>query len=127
MRGMVIKIRAAIDYSYTLNGSYLECVHHQDVGVTIHDTLLPHTHIRNITSKANKKLEEDEKQRRCFSGLDKVKFEMYIKPKRESSIVINSGLVLLIVRLSFTLFSEITQMTEVPSRITDMCHTGMHK
>ncbi len=26
---VVVKIRAAIDYSYTLNGSCLECVHHQ--------------------------------------------------------------------------------------------------
>ena len=72
---MVVKIRAAIDYSYTLNGSYLECVHHQkDLGVTIHDTLLPHTHIRNITSKANQKLGMI---KRCFSGLDKVKVETW--------------------------------------------------
>ncbi len=68
---VVLRIKAAIDYAYTLNGTYLDEVDSQkDLGVIISNDLMPSKHIIDITKKANSRIFM---VKRCFSGLTKQK------------------------------------------------------
>ena len=68
---VVLKIRASLDYIYTLNGTRLEEVQEQrDLEVIINNKLTPSSHIKNITSKASQRLFMI---KRCFTGLTNAK------------------------------------------------------
>jgi hypothetical protein len=70
---VVLRIRAAMNYAYTLNGTYLMTEKDQrDLGVIVSDTLTPGKHITSVTKKAKQRLGMI---RRCFTGLnsDKVR------------------------------------------------------
>ena len=64
---VVLRLRQAIDYLYTLDNVYLlEVVDQKDLGVTVTNDLKPRTHITIMTKKANQKIGII---RRCFSDL----------------------------------------------------------
>ena len=64
---MVLRVKEAIQYTYTLNGIPLESVKTQkDLGVLIANDLLPASHISQITKKASQRLGLI---RRCFTSL----------------------------------------------------------
>ncbi len=68
---VVLRIKSALDYVYTLNGTYLQEVQSQkDLGVTISNNLHPSLHIANIVKKANSRIFMI---RRCFSGFTQKK------------------------------------------------------
>ena len=68
---VVLRIKAAIKYQYSLNGVYLQEVSSQkDLGITVSNTLTPNVHINEITKKARQKTAMI---RRCFTGLDEKK------------------------------------------------------
>ena len=82
---VVLRIREAINYMYTLDGIPLATEPLQkDLGVIISDTLKPSAHITSITKKANQRIGLI---KRCFSGLnfDKVDrlFKGIIRPVLE--------------------------------------------
>ena len=68
---MVLRIKEAIKYIYTLDGIKLESVTDQkDLGVTISNSLKPKTHIEIVTKKAYQKIGMI---RRCFTNFTPVK------------------------------------------------------
>ena len=68
---VVVKLKMAFHYMYTLNGHVLEQVKSQkDLGVTISDNLKSSDHIMGMVKKANQKIGMI---RRCFSSLTKDK------------------------------------------------------
>ncbi len=68
---VVLKMKSAIQYAYTLNGTFLNEVESQnDLGVTITSDLMPSQHILNIVKKANSRIYMI---KRCFTGLTKKK------------------------------------------------------
>ena len=74
---VVLRIKAAIDYQYSLNGVYLkEVVSQKDLGITICNTLSPTKHINEIIKKAHQKIAMF---RRCFTGLDEKKVSILYK------------------------------------------------
>jgi hypothetical protein len=74
---VVLRIKAAIDYQYSLNGVYLKEVDSQkDLGITICNTLSPTKHINEIIKKAHQKIAMF---RRCFTGLDEEKVSILYK------------------------------------------------
>jgi hypothetical protein len=82
---VVLRIRAALNYQYSLNGVFLQEVAIQkDLGITISNTLTPTIHIQEIAKKARQKIAMF---RRCFSSLneDKVKilYQSIIRPALE--------------------------------------------
>ena len=71
---MVLRIREAIRYIYTLDGVNLESVDSQkDLGVTISKTLKPATHMDIITNKAYQKIGI----KQCFTNFTEVKNPWY--------------------------------------------------
>ena len=74
---VVLRIKAAIEYQYSLNGVYLQEVSDQkDLGITVSNTLTPTIHINEITKKARQKTAMI---RRCFTGLDETKISTLYK------------------------------------------------
>ncbi len=68
---VALRIKNAVKYVYTLNGTYLRDVDSQnDLGVTISNDLMPSKHILNIVKKANSRIYMI---KRCFTGLTKQK------------------------------------------------------
>ena len=71
LKCIVLRIREAIRYIYTLDGVNLESVDSQkDLGVTISKTLKPATHIDIITKKAYQKIGMI---KRCFTNFTEKK------------------------------------------------------
>ena len=63
---MVLRIKQAIEFQYTLNNVVLQEVESQrDLGVTVSNSLHPRTHITNIIKSANQKIGLI---KRCFSS-----------------------------------------------------------
>ena len=82
---VVLRIRSAIRYQYSLNGSFLQEVNSQrDLGITVNNTLTPTTHINEIVKKARQKIAMF---RRCFSRLNEEKivtlYRAIIRPALE--------------------------------------------
>lgn len=82
---VVLRIRSALAYQYSLNGVYLQEVTSQkDLGITISNTLTPTKHIQELVKKANMKIAMF---RRCFTGLDEIKvktlYQSIIRPALE--------------------------------------------
>jgi hypothetical protein len=82
---VVLRIKAAITYYYSMNGVYLEIVAEQkDLGVLISNDLHPSKHISNLVKKANQKIGMF---KRCFSGFSKEKittlYQSIIRPTLE--------------------------------------------
>ena len=68
---VVLRIKSAIQYVYTLNGTYLQEVKSQkDLGVTISNTLHPSKHIATVVKRANSRIYMI---KRCFTGLTQKK------------------------------------------------------
>ena len=54
---VVLRIKAALKYHYTLNGVYLQEVDHQkDLGITVSNNLTPTRHVQDIVKKAHLKI-----------------------------------------------------------------------
>ena len=82
---VVLRIRAALEYQYSLNGIYLQEVTEQrDLGIVISNTLTPTRHVQDLVKKAHRKIAMF---RRCFSGLDEVKttvlYQSLVRPALE--------------------------------------------
>lgn len=82
---VVLRIKAALDYRYSLNGVYLQEVENQkDLGITISKNLTPSIHVQDIVKKAHRKIAMF---RRCFTGLDEVKvttlYQSLVRPALE--------------------------------------------
>ena len=85
LKCIVLRIREAIRYIYTLDGVNLESVDSQkDLGVTISKTLKPATHIDIITKKAYQKIGMI---KRCFTNFTEKKvttlYQSIIRPALE--------------------------------------------
>ena len=77
---VVLRIRAAITYQYSLNTVYLQKVASQkDLGITVSNNLTPTLHIRDIIKKAHRKIAMF---RRCFTGLDEAKVSILYQQRR---------------------------------------------
>ena len=64
---VVLRIRAAIQFCYCMNGEKLSIVNDQkDLGIIINEDLKPSSHILSITKKANQRLGMI---KRCFTNL----------------------------------------------------------
>ena len=82
---VVLRIRAAINYQYSLNTVYLQEVASQkDFGITVSNTLTPTLHIQDIVKKAHRKIAMF---RRCFTRLDEAKvsilYQSLVRPALE--------------------------------------------
>ena len=63
---VVLRIKAAVTYHYSLNGVYLQEVDEQkDLGITVSNNLTPTKHIQDLVKKAHRKIAMF---RRCFSS-----------------------------------------------------------
>ena len=72
---VVLRIRAALNYQYSLNGVYLQEVTSQkDLGITISNSLNQTKHVQELVKKANQKIAMF---RRCFTGLDEAKVTIH--------------------------------------------------
>ena len=68
---VVLRIRAAINYQYSLNTVHLQEVASQkDLGITVSNTLSPTLHMQDIVKKAHCKIAMF---CHCFTGLDEAK------------------------------------------------------
>lgn len=90
LKCIVLKIRQALNYTYTLNGVELDVVSEQkDLGVLISNDLLPRKHILEITKKANQRVGLI---RRCFTNITQRKittlFITTIRPLLEYASVV---------------------------------------
>ena len=82
---VVLRIRAAINYNYSINGVHLQEVTNQkDLGVIISNTLTPNEHVDELVKKARCKIAMF---RRCFTALDERKitilYQSIIRPALE--------------------------------------------
>ena len=82
---VVLRIKAAVSYRYSLNGVYLqEVVDQKDLGITVSNNLTPTRHVQDIVKKAHRKIAMF---RRCFSGFDatkvKILYQSLIRPALE--------------------------------------------
>ena len=82
---VVLRIKAAVSYLYSLNGVYLqEVVDQKDLGITVSNNLTPTRHVQDIVKKAHRKIAMF---RRCFSGFDatkvKILYQSLIRPALE--------------------------------------------
>lgn len=87
---IVLRIRHAIEFQYSLNGTYLNEENNQrDLGVIISNTLKPETHISDIIKKANRRIGLI---KRCFTSYtpEKVKtlYSTMIRPVLEYGSII---------------------------------------
>ena len=74
---VVLRIRSALRYHYSLNGVYLQEVDSQkDLCVTVSNTLTPTKHIQDIVKKAHQKIAMF---RRCFTGFNEDKVSILYK------------------------------------------------
>ena len=90
LKCVVLKIRAVLNYIYTLNGVELEVVSEQkDLGILISNDLLPRKHILEITKKANQRVGLI---RRCFTNITQRKistlFKTTVRPLLEYASVV---------------------------------------
>jgi hypothetical protein len=82
---VVLRIKAAVKYHYSLNGVYLqEVVNQKDLGITVCNNLSPTTHVQDIVKRAQRKIAMF---RRCFTGLDEAKvtilYQSLVRPALE--------------------------------------------
>jgi hypothetical protein len=86
---VVLRIKSALAYYYSMNGVYLQEVSEQrDLGVLVSNDLHPSKHVHTITQKANQKIGMF---RRCFSGFSQEKitilYTSIIRPTLEYASV----------------------------------------
>ena len=82
---VVLRIRAALNYQYSLNGVYLkEVTSQKDLGITISNSLNQTKHVQELVKKARQKIAMF---RRCFTGLDEAKvttlYQSIVRPALE--------------------------------------------
>ena len=82
---VVLRIRAALNYQYSLNGVYLkEVTSQKDLGITISNSLNQTKHVQELVKKARQKIAMF---RCCFTGLDEAKvttlYQSIVRPALE--------------------------------------------